>query len=62
MSRLLEPTDTAYLYVIGEPTGPYKLGFSAFPKSRCRALIQQTKRDLALLHWVEVPYKRARSI
>ena len=62
MPKLLTPTDTAWLYVIGEKAGPYKLGFSTQPRSRLKALRLETKRDLKLLWWVETPYKTARSV
>lgn len=62
MPKILGTTDTAYLYVIGECCGPYKVGFSTSPSSRLKTLRMETKRDLHLLHWIDVPYARARSI
>lgn len=61
MPRLSNP-EHAYIYVIGEKGGPYKIGYSGSPNQRLNALRQSTRMDLEIWLTGELPYKNARGV
>lgn len=62
MPKALSTFENAYIYVIGEDAGPFKIGYTTQPHNRLAALRIETKRDLAWRGHELVPFRFARGI